>query len=192
MSVPEGGAVARLGLEPGEYEVRQSLIRNKYAVYGPGGDLVLRGKQKLFKLREQFPFVDADGEPAFRVGAANILDIAGDYEVIDEETDEVVAVLSKNFTFFRHSWTVKDPDGTVLAEVNSRSALLEAVRSLVPYAGLLPHRYAITDPDGIEIGAIEGQFSIRDRYAVRIDEAGDAPTAALVASVIAIDALEGN
>jgi uncharacterized protein YxjI len=183
--------ITAVDLPAGEYEIRQSLVRNKYAVYGPDGDLVLRGSQKRFRMKEEFPFEDADGNPVFRVKAASILDVAGDYAIEDGETGREVATLSKNFTFLTHSWTVKSPDGEVWAEVRSASRLLMVLRNVSGLASLLPHRYVVSDADGAEIGRIEGQFSVRDRYALRIQES-DAPTEALVAACIAIDALEGN
>lgn len=190
-SDPDSDLITGVDLPAGEYEIRQSLVRNKYAVYDPGGDLVLRGSQKRFRMREEFPFEDADGDPVFRVKAASILDIAGDYAVEDSATGRQVATLSKNFTFLTHSWTITSPDGEVWAEVRSASALLMALRNVSGLAALLPHRYVIADAGGAEIGRIEGQFSVRDRYALRIEES-DAPTEALVAACIAIDALEGN
>jgi hypothetical protein len=80
----------------------------------------------------------------------------------------------------------------VWAEIESRSALVEFLRGLVGLFALLPHKYTIETPDGGHIGSIEGKFSIRDRYDIKIDDPGDIPKEAIVAAAIAVDALEGN
>mgnify|MGYP006286903519 CR=1 FL=1 len=185
-------AVLGLELDDDEYTVKQSLFRNKYRVYDSEGDLVLQTKQKLLKMREEFPFSNADGDTVFRVTAKNLLDVAGDYALVDERTDETVLVLTKNFTFFHHKWTLKRPDGEVLATVESRSAMLEALRSLVDVLSFLPHKYDIRSDDGRQVGEIAGRFSLRDVYDIRIDDPGELPRTALVAGAVAIDALEGN
>jgi len=50
----------------------------------------------------------------------------------------------------------------------------------------------VEDTDGNHLGSIEGRLSLHDVYDITIEDAGDAPKEALVASAIAIDALEGN
>ncbi|MCO8246813.1 MULTISPECIES: LURP-one-related family protein [unclassified Haladaptatus] len=179
-------------LDDDEYTVKQSYFRNKYKVYDEGGNLVLKSKQKLFKMKEEFPFFDADGNTVFRVKAKNVLDVAGDYVLVDERTDEPVIVLSKDFTIFHHHWTIKTPDGAEVAEVESRSAIIEALRSFSTLFSFLPHRYTISGPDGNSIGEIEGRFSLRDVYDISVEESNAVSKTALVAAAIAIDALEGN
>jgi uncharacterized protein YxjI len=188
-----GDVIAGVDLTDDEYHVAQSLIRNKFKVTDADGNLVLRTKQKLLKMKEEFPFVDADGEELFTVKAEGILDVAGDYTITEAASGDPIAVLGKNFTFFKHEWTVKDPKtNEVWAEIESRSALVEALRNVSGLFSLIPHKYTIETPDGRSIGSIAGQFSIRDRYVISIDDPGDVPREALVAAAIAVDALEGN
>ncbi len=182
----------RIDLTDDEYEIRQSLYRNKYSIYDTTGNLVLKTKQKLFKVKEEFPFTDPDGDAVFTVKAQNLLDIAGDYAVTDAETDDVVATLSKNFTFVMHKWQVKDPDGNVQAVIKNENKAVQALRSVIGLANLIPHSYVIETPDGTQLGTIKGHFSIRDRYTLRIQDSGNMSKEALVAAAIAVDALEGN
>lgn len=196
MAEPDSAAgedvVPGVALDAERYTVKQSLIRNKYAVYGPDGELVLRAKQKLLKVKEEFPFVNAADEPVFRVKAQNLFDIAGDYTITTEGGD-AIAVLEKQFTFFKHVWRVRDPDDERLfATIESGSTLVEALRNFSTVFGLIPHSYTITGPDGARLGSIEGRFSLRDVYDVEITDTGGAPREALVAACIAVDALEGN
>jgi len=175
-----------------EYVIRQSLIRNRYAVQDSSGNLVLKGKQKLFKMKEEFPFTDPDGNVVFRVEAQNVFDIAGDYTLVDEATDEPVAVVEKEFTFFTHTYHVRSPDGDRWATIESESALVMALKSFSSLLSLIPHTYSITGADDTELGSLHERFSIRDIYDLELHDTGDAPREALVATAIAIDALEGN
>jgi uncharacterized protein YxjI len=182
-----------IDLNDDEYTVVQSLIRNKYKALDAAGNVVFRGKQKMLKMKEEFPFVDGDGDPVFTVTAGGILDVAGDYTLTDDATDEPVIVLDKNFTFLVHKWAIRDPETeAVLARIDSRGKLVSFLRSLSSLFNLLPHKYEITDGDGDHVGTIEGQFSIRDKYDITIDDASSVPKEAIVAAAMVIDALENN
>lgn len=187
--------IGGIDLTGDRYTVKQSLIRNKYEVLDDAGEVVLRGKQKLLKMKEEFPFDDPDGRTVFTVRAESIFDHAGDYTLEDADSGEAVAVLDKRFTLLKHVWKVRAPDERLLATIESRGALVELVRNL-PYVSvvttLIPHKYTIEDPDGERLGTISGRLSLRDTYDVELDDAGDAPKEALVAAAIAVDALEGN
>lgn len=189
----ERDVVAGVDLTGDDYVIRQSLVRNKYAVYDGDGELLLRTKQKLFKVKEEFPFLNADDEPVFEVKAQNVFDIAGDYTITAAGSDEPIAVLQKNFTFFKHVWKIRDPETeSLLATVESRSTLVEVLRNFSTIFSLIPHKYSITGPDGRELGSLEGRFKIRDVYDLHVEDTGDAPKEAIVAAAVAIDALEGN
>ncbi|MFB6147964.1 MAG: hypothetical protein ABEJ66_03700, partial [Candidatus Nanohaloarchaea archaeon] len=139
------------------FTVKQSLVRNRYRVLN-GDEVILKAKQKMFRMKEEFPFTDADDNPVFTIKAAKRLDIAGDYGIIDEETGEEVATLSKKFTLLKHIWDVKNPEGEVQATIESGSKLLELLRAVSDILSFLPHSYTISDADGNEIGSIEGRF----------------------------------
>lgn len=186
-------SITAIDLTGDEYEVVQSLIRNKYAAYDGDGDLVLRGKQKMFKLKEEFPFVDANGDPAFTVKAGGILDIAGDYTLVDDATDEPVVVLDENYTLFADRWKIRDPDTEALiATIESKSTLVSFLRHIHAIFNFVPHAYEIGDSDGDHVGSIDGKFSLKDKYDVTIDDASDVPQEAVVAAAMVIDAIEGN
>ena len=182
--------ISTLQLDDDRYEVRQSLVRNKYAARDSAGNVVLRGKQKMLKMKEQFPFVTGDGDPAFTVKAGGILDVAGNYSLVDDGTGEEVVVLDDKFTLLTDQWRVRDPDsGEVLATIRSRSKVLSLLRHWLDF---IPHKYEIVDAEGDHAGRVDGQFSIRDKYTVEIDDASDVPKEAVVAAAMVIDAIEGN
>jgi uncharacterized protein YxjI len=182
-----------VALDADEYTVRQHLIRNKYKVFGPDGDLVLRAKQKLFRMKEEFPFTTPDGDEVFRVKAESFLDHAGDYTLTAEPSGNPVAVLEKQFTLFKHVWKVRHPDDErLLATIESRGAVVEFLRGISSLFNLVPHTYSVEGPNGERLGEISGRLSLRDTYDITIEDSGDAAKEALVVACIAIDALEGN
>lgn len=182
-----------LDLTDDSYTVEQSLIRNKYRALDSTGTVVLRGKQQLFKLKERFPFVDADDREVFEVNATGIVDIAGDYVLSDSLTGEEIVVLDNDFSLFQDTWRIRDADtGAVLARIDSGGAGITFARNLFPFGELIPHKYEITDADGAHVGRIDGQFSIRDRYEITIDDASSVPKEPVVAAAMVIDAIQGN
>ena len=183
----------RISLDDDEYEVKQPAIRNKYVVRDSTGTVVLRGKQKMFKMKEEFPFVTDDGEEVFTVKAGGIMDVAGNYAIRDAETGEDVVVLDEDFSLFVETWTIRDPEtGTALATIESKSKPLAALREIVSIANIIPNKYEIFDADGDHVGDIDGQFSLRDTYTVSIDNASNVPREAVVAAACVLDALENE
>ncbi|PSQ04499.1 hypothetical protein BRC97_10975 [Halobacteriales archaeon QS_6_71_20] len=185
--------IAGLDLTDDSYTVVQSLLRNKYRATDSAGNVVLRGKQKMLKLKEEFPFVDADGEPAFEVRAGGIVDVAGNYVLTDSRTGEDVVVLDNDYSMLQDTWTIRDADTeAALAEIGSRGALTTVARNVLPYGHWIPHRYEITDADGAHVGTIAGKLSVRDTYEITIDDAGTVPREPVVAAAMVIDAIQGN
>jgi uncharacterized protein YxjI len=185
--------ISTVDLDGDRYEVKQSAIRNKYTVRDAGGNVVLRGKQKMFKLKEEFPFVTGDGDDAFSVKAGGILDVAGNYAITDAGTGEEVVVLDEDYSLFVENWTVRDPEtGEALATIRSKNKLLSGLRHIVGAANLVPNKYEIFDADGGHVGDIEGKFSLRDAYTVTVDDASDVPKEAVIAAACVLDALENK
>lgn len=185
--------ITGLELTDNNYTVEQSLVRNKYEALDASGNTVLKGEQKLFEAREEFPFTGPDGSDVFTVKASSIGDIAGDYVLTDSQTGEDVVVLDNDFSIFQDTWKVRDPDDrSVLAEITSRGALVTLARRYVPYGELIPHKYEITDSDGDHVGAIEGQLSLKDQYEITIDDSATVPKEVTVAAAMVIDAIQGH
>jgi uncharacterized protein YxjI len=182
-----------IDLSDDSYVVEQSLVRNKYKAMDSAGTVVLRGKQKLFKLKERFPFVDADGTDVFEVKAGGIIDVAGNYVLSDSQTDEDLVVLDNDYSIFQDTWRIRDAgDERKLAEINSRGALMTLARNVLPFGHWIPHKYEITDAYGDHVGTIAGKFSLKDRYEITIDDASQVPTEPVIAAAMVIDAIQGN
>jgi uncharacterized protein YxjI len=190
---PSNRELSTIDLDENEYTVEQSLVRNKYAAYDETGELVLRAKQKMFKMKEEFPFVDPDGNEVFTVKAGGIIDVAGNYAIVDAETGAEIAILDNDYSIFQDTWKIRDSETEAkLAEINSRGALVTMARNLLPFGEIIPHKYEITDQHGEHVGTIDGQLSLRDRYEITIDDASDVPTDAVVAAAMVIDAIQEN
>jgi uncharacterized protein YxjI len=185
--------ISTVDLDDDRYEVKQAMVRNKYEVRDSNGNLALRGKQKMLKMKEEFPFVNGDDEDAFTVKAGGIMDVAGTYTITDDGTGEDVVVLDEDLSLFAENWTIRDPDsGETLATIRSKSKVLSVLRHLIGAANLFPNKYEIFDPDGGHVGNITGQFSLKDTYTVTIDDASDVPKEAVLATACVLDALENN
>ena len=177
-----------------QYTVEQGLIRSsKYKAMDRNGNVILRAKKKRFKLKEEFPFVDADGNDVFQIKAGGIMDVAGDYTLTDAQTGEDIVILDNDYSLLQDTWKIRDARTEAkIAEINSQGAAVTIARNIVPFGGFIPHKYEITDVDGNHVGSIDGQLSLKDRYDITIDDASTVPKEAVVAAAMVIDAIQGN
>ncbi|WP_226043157.1 hypothetical protein [Natrinema sp. DC36] len=184
-----------LNLSSDHYTVEQSLVRNKYTAKDDSGNTVLQGKQETFKLKEEFPFFDQNGEDVFTVNAQQIRDYEGQYVLTEARSGEDIVVLDHEYSILEQikgaSWTIRDPETDAeLAEISSRKFVGLFRRGLL--GNLIPHHYEITDADGGHVGTISGQLSMKDRYDVNIEDTSSVPREPIVAAAMVIDAIEGN
>jgi len=182
-----------LDLHDDHYVVEQSLVRNKYKAMDSRGNVVLRGKQKMFKMKEEFPFTDGDGNDVFTVKAGGIIDVAGNYVVHDAQSGEDLVVLDNDYSLLQDTWKIRDAsDERLVAQIDSRGALTTVARNVVPFGEWIPHKYEITDENGGHVGSIEGRFGLKDRYDIHVDDASDVPKEPVIVAAMVIDAIQGN
>jgi uncharacterized protein YxjI len=176
-----------------QYTVEQALIRNRYEAFDADGQTILKGKQKLFKLKEEFPFTDGAGNEVFTVKAGGVIDIAGDYILSDSQTGEELVILDNDLSMFQDTWRIRDAQTEeLIAEINSRGALVTLARHYIPFGMFIPHKYEITDQQGNHVGKIHGQLSLKDRYDIVIEDASTVPKELVVAAAMVIDAIQNN
>lgn len=191
-----------IDLSSDSYKLKQKLLSlsNSYHVYD-GEEMVLKAHQKLLKLKERIKFSTPDGEEVFRAQAQQITDAAGDYELIEPESEKPLLNLQKKFSLAVHQWKIRSVDGSErkLCEIKSENpmiAWLRVIGGIIPFFPnvlvIIPHSYTIEDPEGNRIGEIEGKLSIRDTYEIKVGSTGEVPRESVVAAAVAIDALEGN
>lgn len=185
--------IHNVDLSDDHYMIEQSLIRNKYKLTDKDDNTVLRGKQGMFKMKEEFPFVNGDGEEAFTVKAQGIMDVAGNYTLFDAESDDAVVVLDEDLSFLTEKWRIRDPETEeVLASIRSKNKVLSALRHLSDLANIAPNKYEIFDANDKKVGEVAGELSLRDTYKVTIDRSSDVPREAVMAVACVIDALENK
>lgn len=193
MSQGHSYEIEGIELTDDSYTVEQSLIGNKYKAMDRAGNVVLRGKQQMFKLKEKFPFVDDAGNEVFEVNAGGIVDVAGDYTLTDSRTGEDILILDNDYSILQDTWTIRDAGTEAkIAEINSQGAAVTIARNVVPFGGWIPRKYEITDDSGNHVGTIDGQFSLKDRYEITIDDASSVSREAVIAAGMVIDAIQGN
>ncbi len=123
MSTADVGSISGIDLDENQYTVVQSPVRDKYRAEDPDGNVVLRGKQKMLKMKEEFPFVDGDGNEVFTVKAGGISDVAGTYTLTDAQTGEEIVVLDNDYSVFQDTWKLRDATTEAkVAEISSRGA----------------------------------------------------------------------
>lgn len=183
------------------YRIRQQLLLNRYSIYDKNDNKVLKAKSKILSLKTNIPFMNPDdGENVFRVISSRLLNISNNYNVRDERNGEVMAVLDRKRTLLNQVWRIRDPqDSSIVATIKNDSTVLQFLRTyfgLIPVIpnifALVPHKYSVTDVDNNKIGELEGELSIRDEYQLNLQDSGQLEREDMIASIIAIDALEGN
>lgn len=185
--------IQNIDLSDDYYKIEQSLIRNKYKLTDKDGEVVLRGKQGMFRMKEKFPFVNGDGEEAFTVKAQGIMDVAGNYTLSDAVSDEPVVVLDEDLTFLSENWRIRDPETEeILASIRSKNKVISALRHLSNLANIAPNKYEIFDANDEKVGEVAGELSLKDTYKVTVDKSSDVPREAVMAVACVIDALENK
>lgn len=174
---------------------RDENFRPEYEARDVTGETLFRGTYRMYEERDEFPFVDADGNEIFTVKASETWDIAGDYLLTDSRTGEDLVILDNDFSLLQDTWRIRDADDrSLLAEINSRGALVTLGRKLLPLGQGIAHKYEIADADGDSVGSIEGEFALFDfdQYDVTLTDTSSVPADPIVVGAIVIDAIQGN
>ncbi|MFC6835323.1 hypothetical protein [Halomarina ordinaria] len=172
---------------------RDENFRPEYEARDVTGDTVFRGTYNMYQNPGEFSFVDADGDEVVAVTASGALDIAGDYLLTDSQTGEDLVILENDLSPSRDTWRIRDADDrSVLAEINSRGALVTLGRKVLPFGQWIAHEYTITDTEGERVGSIESEFAMFDEYAVTLSDTSAVPTDPIVVGTAVIDAVQGT
>lgn len=188
---------AAIDLSGTQYTVEQTgrdqNFRPEYEARDVTGDTLFQGTYQMYEERDEFPFVDADGNEIFTVKASETWDIAGDYLLTDSQTEEDLVILDNDVSLLQDTWRIRDADDrSLLAEINSRGALITLGRKFLPLGQWIAHKYEVADADGDQVGSIEGEFAIFDQYDVTLTDTNSVPAAPIVIRAIVIDAVQGN
>lgn len=196
-----GGAIPGLDLTDSYYRIKQQLFLTRYSIFDQNDEKVLKAKSKILSIKTNIPFMrPEEEEPVFRVLSARFPNISNNYKVRNEQNDDVLAVLDRKRTLLNQVWRIRDPDdNSIVATIQNENTMLQFLRTyggiipLVPNVfALAPHTYEVTDVSDNQIGELAGELSIRDEYDLNLQDSGELDRESMIASIIAIDALEGN
>lgn len=173
--------------EADKYEVREKSFSDghQHKIY-EGGELILYSRIDEDKVREDLVFVDQDDERKLTVTTNPKLDVPVSYSIVDEEKDEVIGGLRREWGFLRHEWKVINGENKVIGKITEDFLPLALTRRFL--TSLFPFRYDVTDNEGNKIADINGELKFRDIYNINIS--GDVDPKLIVPSAIIIDSIE--
>ena len=196
-----GGTIPGLNLTDNYYRIKQQLLLARYSVFDQNDEKVLRAKGKIFSLKTDIPFFKpGEEQPLFRVTSERLANVSNNYEVKNEQNNEKIAVLDRKRTLLNQIWRIRDPqDNSIVATIKNENTVLQFLRTyggIIPYVpnpfAFVPHTYEISDVNDNQIGELDGELSIKDKYELKLKDSGDMDKESMISSIIAIDALEGN
>ncbi len=167
------------GLHPsfqhGYYLFRKKVFKifgGAFHVYDENKQLLFYGKQKAFKLREDFRVYSDTNQTTelLVIKTPQILDISATYGVQDATTGEVVGAVKRKGlkSIFKDEWLFLNLNGQEtgrLKESSTMGALLSR------FIKMIPQRYVIVTPDGQEVATLHQRFNpFVLKYDVRIPE----------------------
>lgn len=188
---------------------------NRYRVYdalpdGTKGKMSAFVEQKRGKLREIINFFSGEEKETrtilFSLRAEKVLDVHGKY-FVEEENGTLIGYLQKDFgrSFIKSTWYVFLSDGTkafTITESNAVLAVLRRYLGVIPIIGdiaeifvmMFRYHFMFVGPDNSKVGEYDKLEIFRDRYKLSVEEkiASTVDNRLLVASAIALDALQGR
>ncbi|MFB6115069.1 MAG: hypothetical protein ABEK04_02165, partial [Candidatus Nanohalobium sp.] len=170
------------------YEIREKSFSDgdQHKVY-EGGELTLYSQIEESALRNDMVFIDPEDETTKLTVTSNPkLDVPVSYSIIDEEEDEVIGGLRRDWGFIRHRWKLIDGDNQTVGAIKEDYLSLSLIRRFI--TTLLPFKYDVVSTEGEKIADIDGELKYRDIYHINI--CGDVDPRLLVSAALVIDSIE--
>ena len=181
------------------YEFRTklfSLINTGFFIHDASGAVILYGRKKGFKLKEDIRFF-ADAEhtrEVLTIAARSVLDISANYDVTDSQTRQRVGVLRRKGlkSILRDEWHVLDVNEQLIATIQEDSPLMALLRRFL--SNLIPQSYNVT-AGGAEIGEIKQNFNpflLKLKIDVSADARGLVDRRLVLAAAALLGTVEGR
>lgn len=145
------------------YELRRkffSFIHTNFFIHGPTGDIVLFGRKKGFKLKEDIRlFADAEMQrEVLSIQARSVIDFSATYDVTDSAKRTRIGVLRRKGlrSLLRDEWEILDLNEQPLATVQEDSAGMAFLRRFL--SNLIPQSFHIRK-DAAPLGDIHQNFN---------------------------------
>ncbi|WP_067179986.1 hypothetical protein [Microtetraspora niveoalba] len=179
--------------------VRQkiTMMVNRYVVHvvrsdGSPGEVVAFAEQKRLAFKEQVTLYTDESRQQVLGGfkARNVLDLAGEYDVTDENGASV-GVFRKDFrrSLLRSTWQVRQP-GLPTYTGTERNQAVALLRRFSDSLSWLPYHFDFSVGASIAF-SVERQWGLRDTYAVRIHDPR-LDRRLVIAMAVALDALQAR
>ncbi len=129
------------------YRVRKKVlaIGNKYWIEDKAGNIIGFSKQKILKLKEDIRIYSDEKmtEEVFKIKQQQILDVVGNFAVIDSKTEQVLGFLKRKAlksSFLWDEWEIYDPNKQLIGQIKE-SAGLGILRKFLTF---IPEKMTVT------------------------------------------------
>ncbi len=160
----QAAATSSLWLQ-NQYRIRKKVVAltNQYWIETPQGNLLGYSKQKLLKLKEDIRIYTDESKSAelFRIQQQQILDLWGNFAVIDSATNGVLGYVRRkalSSAFVKDQWEVQGPDKQLVACMGESTGRGMA-RKYLPGGKLIPEKITL-ELQGRPVAEINQQFKV--------------------------------
>jgi uncharacterized protein YxjI len=149
-----------------QYTLRRkvfTLLGKKFHIYDPAGQVVLFGKMKAFKLKEDLRLYTGEDMQTeiFAIKARSIIDFSSAYDVFDSENGQKIGALKRRGlkSMLRDEWVIMDAADRDLGIIREDSMGLALLRRFIDFAALLlPQKYVV-EMGGRQVAEFKQNFN---------------------------------
>jgi hypothetical protein len=128
------------------YELRRkffSPIHTDFTIYGPAGEVLLYGRKKGFKLKEDIRLYADEGrqQEVLAIAARSVIDFSASYDVTADRMRVGVLRRQGMRSILRDEWHILDVNEQPLATVREESQLMALLRRFL--SSLIPQSFQI-------------------------------------------------
>lgn len=158
---------------PYALELRQRFtpLQNRYDLVDAAGRTLAYAEQKRMSIKEKVTFFTSDdkSEVAFTLGARNIVEIAGTYDVLDASGAQLATIKKAvAASFLRSTYRVSLPDGREL--VGQERSLFTALFRRVIDIPLFAIHFDVATAEGQVLATVDRVMKIRDSYRITVND----------------------
>ena len=158
---------------PYALELRQRFtpLQNRYDLVAADGRVLGYAEQKRMSLKEKVTFFASDdkSQVAFTMGARNVIELAGTYDVqAPDGTSLAVIKKAAAASLLRSTYRVTLPDGREL--VGQERSLFTALFRRFVDIPLFAIHFDVADASGRVLASVERIMKIRDSYRITVHD----------------------
>lgn len=137
------------------------LVGSAVRIFGPNEQLVFYVERKAFKIKDDIRVYADETKTTelFRIGARQMFDFFGTFDVFDSATGQIVGSLQRRnlVSAFRDEWSVLDQTGTQIGRVIEDSLALALVRRFL--IKIIPQSYDL-EHNGQKVADFKQHFGL--------------------------------